>query len=83
MPAVLHAALTASSLGAGTSLGLDLHLDLRPNCGLGCSHDAWEYVGNYSAHVFGDRALSILSEHQKEVPLFLYMAFQSVHFPIE
>ena len=40
--------------------------------------------GNYSAHLFADRAVEIINQSaNNSSPLFLYLAFQSVHSPLQ
>ncbi|KAI1301338.1 Arylsulfatase B [Halotydeus destructor] len=49
-------------------------LDFRHN--LDCIRNA---SGTYSTDYFTDRAMRVIDEHDKEKPLFLYMAYQAVH----
>lgn len=37
----------------------------------------------YSTYLYARRAQQLIDEHDKDKPLFLYMAFQSVHAPIQ
>ncbi|XP_066501697.1 arylsulfatase B isoform X2 [Hoplias malabaricus] len=41
------------------------------------------YGGVYSTELFTHRAISIIQQHKKEKPLFLYVALQAVHDPLE
>jgi len=42
-----------------------------------------EGAGQYSANLFSDRAVKIISSHSTEQPMFLYLAYQSIHKPIQ
>lgn len=65
-------------------MGLDLHLDEGANCGAGCSKSvAEQYDGNYSTEIFAARAEEVIGAHDPATPLFLYLAWQAVHAPIE
>lgn len=60
-----------------------LRRDVTSNCGPGCSQIADER-GNYSTHVYTREAVRIVREHEPSSgPLFLYLAYQAVHFPTQ
>ena len=42
-----------------------------------------ELDGEYSADVFTERAERIIRGHNASQPLFLYLAFQNVHLPLQ
>jgi len=67
-----------------TGRGYDMHYDKQENCGRECSQLVDER-GNYSTHVYTRRALQIIDEHDEENdgPLFMYLAYQAVHYPDE
>ncbi|XP_030006828.1 arylsulfatase B [Sphaeramia orbicularis] len=44
---------------------------------------ATTYKGDYSTELFSQRATSIISKHTPTKPLFLYMALQAVHSPLQ
>ncbi|XP_064163851.1 arylsulfatase B [Anguilla rostrata] len=41
------------------------------------------YSGHYSTHLFTERVTSIIVKHDQQKPLFLYVALQSVHAPLQ
>ncbi|XP_018592308.2 arylsulfatase B isoform X1 [Scleropages formosus] len=41
------------------------------------------YDGRYSTHIFTEKAVGIINKHNKEKPLFLYLALQAVHSPLQ
>nr|XP_039271600.1 arylsulfatase I-like [Styela clava] len=56
----------------------------------GCGVDFWSNSGptnktwgQYSAHLYAERAKEVIHSRDKTKPLFLYMAFQSVHSPMQ
>ncbi|XP_030628256.1 arylsulfatase I [Chanos chanos] len=54
--------------------GFDLHDGDRP---------AWELSGNYSTLLYTERVKEILRTHRRWKPLFLYVALQAVHTPLQ
>ncbi|TWW66297.1 arylsulfatase B [Takifugu flavidus] len=44
---------------------------------------ARSYKGTYSTELFSQRAVSIIEKHTSTEPLFLYVAFQAVHAPLQ
>lgn len=54
------------------------YLDLLDNY-----QPAFNYTGNYSAGLFANKSVEIIAAHNASEPLFLYLAMQSVHSPIE
>ncbi|KAK6188808.1 hypothetical protein SNE40_004909 [Patella caerulea] len=44
---------------------------------------AREYDGQYSTHVYTNRTTSIIEAHDPDQPLFIYLPYQSVHYPIQ
>ena len=45
---------------------------------------AWEAKGRYSTHLFAERAEKIIRQSaQRRSPMFLYLAFQSPHNPLQ
>jgi len=44
---------------------------------------AFEVNGTYSTTLIQDRAVDIISKHDSEKPLFMYVPFQAVHGPLE
>jgi len=59
----------------------DFRRDSREFCGKDCSHVATEDIGKYSTHLFADEAVKVISNHDLSQPLFLWLAFQAVHWP--
>ncbi|CAK6963568.1 arylsulfatase B [Scomber scombrus] len=41
------------------------------------------YKGHYSTEVFSQRAVSVIAKHNPNKPLFLYVALQAVHEPLQ
>ncbi|XP_072921231.1 arylsulfatase J-like [Hemitrygon akajei] len=55
--------------------GYDLHKD---------ENVAWEYrAHSYSTFLYTQKAVDILAAHNPQKPLFLYIAFQAVHTPLQ
>ena len=43
----------------------------------------WEGKGTYSTHLFTDKAVDILENHNQSEPMFLFLSYQAVHGPLE
>ncbi|XP_063047336.1 arylsulfatase I [Engraulis encrasicolus] len=65
---------THQSCDGAEACGFDLHDGERP---------AWELRGNYSTQVYTDRVKQILRSHPPDKPLFLYVALQALHTPLQ
>ncbi|KAM6469310.1 arylsulfatase I isoform 1-T2 [Liasis olivaceus] len=44
---------------------------------------AWEQSGKYSTFLYAQRVRKILATHNPKEPLFIYIAFQAVHTPLQ
>eukprot|EP00051_Salpingoeca_urceolata_P015673 m.204562 g.204562 ORF g.204562 m.204562 type:complete len:543 (-) comp18472_c1_seq5:132-1760(-) len=53
------------------------------NCGPGCAVPLRNASGVYSTSAFSQRAVDLVQAHDGVKPLFVYLAFQAVHGPIE
>ena len=58
-----------------------MHRADSPNCGANCTQTVWEARGQYSTHIFTQRAEVIIAAHDPEDTLFLYLPYQAVHVP--
>ncbi|XP_076851943.1 arylsulfatase I [Brachyhypopomus gauderio] len=62
------------SCDGAEACGFDLHDGERP---------AWEMSGNYSTRLYTERVKEILRSHHGRTPLFLYVALQAAHSPLQ
>ena len=44
---------------------------------------AWSDKGTYSTHLFTDKTIQILENHNKSKPVFIFLSYQAVHGPLE
>lgn len=44
---------------------------------------AWEHSGKYSTQLYAQKVIKILASHSPKEPLFIYLAFQAVHTPLQ
>ncbi|XP_050412432.1 arylsulfatase B [Patella vulgata] len=44
---------------------------------------AREFNGQYSTYVYTNRTTNIIEAHDPDVPLFMYLPYQNVHYPIQ
>lgn len=52
----------------------DMHRDMQPECGPGCSKMAWDLDSTYSTYIFTDRAVEVIEETDPDTDrLFLYV----------
>jgi len=63
---------------ASDSAGIFKGYDLRSNESV-----TREGEGEYSAHLFSRKAVEVIENHESKAPMFLYLAFQSIHKPIQ
>ncbi|CAE7901531.1 ARSJ, partial [Symbiodinium necroappetens] len=64
----------------------DFHRQDKPNCGKTCSRVDWKAAGIYSTRLFTEEAVRLIRRHSAYYPgqpLFLYQAWQNVHYPVE
>eukprot|EP00057_Strongylocentrotus_purpuratus_P012984 XP_011667458.1 PREDICTED: arylsulfatase B [Strongylocentrotus purpuratus] len=57
-----------------TLSGHDLHANKTP---------VFDYEGQYSTHLFTNKTIDAIERHDKTKPLFMYLAYQAVHLPLQ
>eukprot|EP00049_Salpingoeca_infusionum_P023044 m.10096 g.10096 ORF g.10096 m.10096 type:complete len:582 (-) comp5526_c0_seq1:2336-4081(-) len=66
-------------------MAYDMHREAKPECGKGCSQHAFDLAGKYSTTIFTNEAVRRIKEADTtgQNPLFLYLAYQAVHHPLQ
>ena len=68
----------------GPNNGYDLHYDATLNCGQNCSIVDWSAKNIYSVNLFTSHVQQLIQNYDPATgPLYIYVAWQSVHAPIE
>eukprot|EP00117_Sycon_ciliatum_P044235 scpid60590/ scgid4143/ Arylsulfatase B; N-acetylgalactosamine-4-sulfatase len=68
----------AGGQGVRKVRGYDFHRDTRDSF-----HSEYAADGVYSTEAFGKEAVDIIDRHDPSTPLFLYLAFQAIHGPLQ
>ena len=53
------------------------------NCRGGFAEPQFEYNNTYSTYPFTAHAVGVIEKLEPDTPLFLYMPYQNVHWPLE
>ena len=53
------------------------------NCRGGFAEPQFEYNNTYSTYPFTAHAVGVIEKLEADTPLFLYMPYQNVHWPLE
>eukprot|EP00057_Strongylocentrotus_purpuratus_P005998 XP_011660472.1 PREDICTED: arylsulfatase J [Strongylocentrotus purpuratus] len=67
-------AYNANDGSTKTLSGHDLHANKTP---------VFDYEGQYSTHLFTNKTVDVIERHDKTKPLFIYLAYQAVHAPLQ
>ena len=58
--------------------GYDMHKDQGTNFTID-----WSAKGTYSTHLFTDKTIEILENHDQSQPVFIFLSYQAVHGPLQ
>ncbi|XP_030848937.1 arylsulfatase J [Strongylocentrotus purpuratus] len=67
-------AFNADDGSTKTLSGYDLHANKTT---------VYQYKGQYSTHLFTNKTIDAIERHDKTKPLFMYLAYQAVHAPLQ